>query len=229
MAQIGNQFAVPLFNNFVKQKNSMAVKDSKTEQLIKETAQQVFLKEGRMLATTQDIADAAGVNRTLLHYYFRSRDQLFDTVFVEALTELRSRIHDVIGSQLAFVPKIEALVQAFLEVLVQHPFLETFITLQINQQPERYEELFVQLPGGKERLKTFLKEIEREMERGTIPQMKPIQYFINLFALLAYPYIARPLLQKMFDLSDTAYKKILQERKTVVLALLLHQYKTKDQ
>ncbi len=54
----------------------MAAKDtgSSTENLIKETAMRVFFKEGRFTATTQEIADAAGVNRTLLHYYFRSRD-----------------------------------------------------------------------------------------------------------------------------------------------------------
>jgi len=195
-------------------------KDSKTEQHLKDTARRVFLKEGKMLATTQEIADAAGVNRTLLHYYFRSRDQLFDTVFLEALTKLRERIHEVIGSNIVFRDKIENLIEVFYEELTELPYLETFIALQLNQEPDRYQEMFVHLPGGKERLKNFLKEIQQEMEKGTIPEMKPLNYFINLFALMAYPYVARPIYKNMFSLTDAAFNKLLPERKEIILSLL---------
>ncbi len=198
----------------------MPVKDCKTEQHIKDIAKRVFLVEGKMLATTQDIADAAGVNRTLLHYYFRSRDVLFNMVFKEALTKLRERIHEVIGSQLAFRNKIENMVNVFYEELTESPYLETFIALQLNQDPSKFEELFTKLHGGKERLRNFLKEIQHEMENGTIPEMKPINYFINLFALMAYPFVARPIYTNMFDLSDAAYNKILPERKSIIMSLL---------
>ena len=195
-------------------------KDSKTEQHLKDTARRLFLKEGKMLATTQEIADAAGMNRTLLHYYFRSRDQLFDTVFQEALMKLRVRFHEVIGSNVVFRDKIERLIEVFYEELTELPYLETFIALQLNQEPERYQEMFVHLPGGKERIKCFLKEIQQEMEKGTIPEMKPINYFINLFSLMAYPYVARPIYKNMFALSDAAYNKLLPERKEIILSLL---------
>ncbi len=198
----------------------MPVKDCKTEQHIKETARRIFLKEGKMLATTQDIADAAGVNRTLLHYYFRSRDILFSMVFQEALTKLRCRIHEILGSGVDFRQKIENLVNVFYEELTELPYLETFIALQLNQEPEKYEEFFIHLPGGKERLKNFLKEIQHEMEKGTIPEMKPINYFINLFALMAYPFVARPIYKNMFDLSDGTYNKLLPERKGMIMSLL---------
>lgn len=195
-------------------------KDSTTEQHLKDTARRVFLKEGKMLATTQEIADAAGVNRTLLHYYFRSRDQLFDTVFQEALMKLRQRFHEVIGSNVVFREKIENLIEVFYEELTELPYLETFIALQLNQEPERYQEMFVHLPGGKERIKNFLKEIQQEMEKGVIPEMKPINYFINLFSLMAYPYVARPIYKNMFNLTDAAYNKLLPERKDIILSLL---------
>jgi AcrR family transcriptional regulator len=198
----------------------MPVKDCKTEQHIKDIARQIFLKEGKMLATTQEIADAAGVNRTLLHYYFRSRDMLFHIVFTEAVTKLREKLHAAIGSQLEFRQKVEKLVDAFYEDLTELPYLETFITLQLNQEPQKYEELFIQLPGGKERIRNFLKEIQLEMEKGTIPEMKPINYFINIFALMAYPYVAKPVYKNLFDLSDAAYNKLLPERKHIILSLL---------
>lgn len=198
----------------------MQVKDRKTEQLIKDTAKQIFFKEGKMLATTQDIADAAGVNRSLLHYYFRSRDVLFNMVFKEAVTKFRERLHEVIGSQLPFRQKIETLVDVFYEELTRSPYLETFIALHLNQEPEKYEELFVRLPCGKERTKNFLKEIQLEMEKKTIPEMKPINYFINLFALMAYPFVARPIYTKLFEISNAGYDKLLPERKKVIMSML---------
>jgi TetR/AcrR family transcriptional regulator len=198
----------------------MGVKDSKTEQLIKDTAKRLFLTEGRMLATTQDIADAAGVNRTLLHYYFRSRDVLFDLVFKEALRELRDRIQSVMLSTAPFREKIENLINVFFEELIKSPYLETFIVLQMNQDPGKYEELFRTLPGGEQKMKIFFKEIQAEMDKGTIPEMKPIHFFMNFFSLMAYPFVARPIYEKMFDLNDAAFKKLVRERKKVILLSL---------
>ncbi|HSU51890.1 MAG TPA: TetR/AcrR family transcriptional regulator [Segetibacter sp.] len=200
----------------------MPVKDCKTEQLIKATAKRIFLTEGKMLATTQDIANAAGVNRTLLHYYFRSRELLFDMVFKESLTNLRERLHAVLGSELLFKQKIENLVNVFYEELTEAPYLETFIALYLNHDPEKYEELFTTLPGGKERMKNFLKEIQREMEKGTITEMKPLNFFINLFSLMAYPFVARPIYLKMFDLSDSGYNKLLVERKKGIVSMIFN-------
>jgi len=198
----------------------MSIKDSNTEQLIKDTAKRVFFKEGKLLATTQEIADAAGVNRTLLHYYFRSRDVLFNLVFKEALAKLRGRLHSVMVSVDPFRKKIENFIDAFFEELTDAPYLETFIVVHANKHPDELGELFTKLPGGSERLKNFLKEIQREIELGNIPEMKPIQFFINLFSLMSYPFVAKPVYQNMFDLSDSAYKKILNERKKVIMSML---------
>ena len=203
----------------------MSLKDSKTEQLIRETAERMFLKEGKILATTQDIADAAGVNRTLLHYYFRSRDVLFDTVFKDALSKLRERIHEIIGSQHPFRSKVEKLVNVFYEELTESPYLETFIALKLNQEPEKYEEFFSKIPGSKDRLKYFFKEVQHEIDNGTVHQMRPVNFFINLFALMAYPFVARPIYKNMFDLGDAAYDKLLCERKKVILSMLFRQEK----
>lgn len=196
----------------------MPVKDCKTEQLIKDTAKRIFLGEGKMFATMQNIADAAGVNRTLLHYYFRSRDVLFNLVFTEALTKLREDIHAVLGSALPFKEKIENLMNVFYDELIQSPYLETFIAIQLNQAPEKYEELFLPIAGGKERLRKFLKEIQQEMEKGSIPDMKPVNFFINFFALIVYPFVARPIYMKMFELTEAGYTKLLSERKKNIMA-----------
>jgi TetR/AcrR family transcriptional regulator len=131
-------------------------------------------------------------------------------------------LHEVLGSTLAFKQKIENLVNVFYEELTKWPYLETFIALHLNQEPEKYEELFVGLPGGKERMKNFLKEIQREMDNGGIEEMKPINFFINLFSLMAYPFVAKPIYLKMFDLTDAGFNKLLIERKSTIISMLFN-------
>jgi hypothetical protein len=139
---------------------------------------------------------------------------------VEALTKLRERIHEVLGAELPFKQKIENLVTVFYEELLALPYLETFVALHLNEYPGKYEELFIALPGGKERMKKFLREIQSEMEKGTITEMKPINFFINLFALMAYPFVARPIYLKLFEMTDSGYNKLLAERRKNIMAML---------
>src|SRR6266481_5000627 len=100
----------------------MEILAKNTEQLIKDTAKKVFFSEGRLHATTQEIADAAGINRASIHYYFRSRQKLFDTVFIEANTEMRSKLHSVFGEALSFRERIEKFIDVFIEKSLKHPY-----------------------------------------------------------------------------------------------------------
>ncbi|HNA17232.1 MAG TPA: helix-turn-helix domain-containing protein, partial [Ferruginibacter sp.] len=59
----------------------MAKHNKDTEQKILESARNVFIQKGLAGARMQDIADHAGVNKALLHYYFTSKDKLFNIVF----------------------------------------------------------------------------------------------------------------------------------------------------
>jgi len=80
----------------------MAARDTGTEQMIKEAAKEAFFTKGQMYATTQDIADAAGISRTSLHYYFRSRDELMKQVFDEAVNDLNGKLYKLMESALPF-------------------------------------------------------------------------------------------------------------------------------
>src|SRR5262245_51487236 len=57
-------------------------KDQPTEERIITAARKVFLSKGLAGARMQDIADEAGINKALLHYYFRSKEKLFDMIFM---------------------------------------------------------------------------------------------------------------------------------------------------
>jgi AcrR family transcriptional regulator len=196
----------------------MAIRDSKTEQLIKDTAKRVFFAEGRINATTQDIADAAGVSRTSLHYYFRSKDVLIGQVFNEAMIDLSEKLYAVMSSDMAFKDKIKKTIDLFLSETIAYPYRETFL---ITEMLSDNSEVYKQKERGSGHMKAFLKEIEAEMEAGNIKKTNPIQFMMNLFALSSHPLIMRPLQQKMFELSDAQFDRLMNERKELICEIVL--------
>jgi len=194
----------------------MAIKDKGTEQLIKDTAKRIFFAEGKLHSTTQDIANAAGVSRTLLHYYFRSKDQLIKIVFKDAMDELGSRLDNVMDADRPFKEKVENLIDVFVTEAMAFPYQETFLITEINSADSA---IYNEYKTAK--MKSFLKQIESEMAAGNIETMNPIHFMMNLFSLMAYPLIMAPLYKQFFKLSDKGFKNLIAERKQLILKMIL--------
>jgi TetR/AcrR family transcriptional regulator len=192
----------------------MAVKDKGTEQLIKDTAKRIFFSEGKLHATTQDIADAAGVNRTLLNYYFRSRDILFEQVATEARQEMSAVLDPVFQAELEFKDKLEKLITVFMDQAMKFPFREMYVVTELNRTSRVIPE------EKKTMIKKFLKEITAEMEKGKIRKMDPRQFCINLFALMAYPLITTCLNKSLYSVNDAEYLKLMKDRKKLIFEMI---------
>jgi AcrR family transcriptional regulator len=112
---------------------SNQAKKDQTQELIKETAKNLFFVKGKFDATTQEIADEAGVNRTLINYYFRSRDKLIQIIFDEAQRVEQEKSKIIQNSDLPFKEKIGQFIESSLSTSLQYPYLETYIVSQINK------------------------------------------------------------------------------------------------
>lgn len=189
----------------------MTTRDTGTEQLIKNTAKHLFFAEGKLHATTQEIADAAGVNRTLVNYYFRSRDALFDQVFNEAQEGLVKTLDEVIESNIPFKQKIENLISGFLKEAMKYPYREIFIITEMNRN-----DVIDSKKARVEKVNAFLAQIQSEMDKGTIKKMNPRHFTINLFSLMAYPLVTAPLNKILFGMNDDEYTSLLEERKKLI-------------
>ncbi|WP_165305012.1 TetR/AcrR family transcriptional regulator [Pedobacter sp. SYP-B3415] len=183
-----------------------------TEELIKETAKDIFFKQGNLHATTQDIADAAGVNRSLLNYYFRSRDLLFEQVYNEAVQSKRSQLDEALDADLPFREKVERFIDVYLRDMRKYPFKEAFLISEIN-----HKDFVLKNKKKSAKLISFLDEIAAEMKKGTIRTMDPMHFLVNLFSMLSYPIIMSPLYQQLFNLSHTRYENFIDERKDIIL------------
>ncbi|MVW91563.1 TetR/AcrR family transcriptional regulator [Elizabethkingia meningoseptica] len=193
---------------------STEVKKEDTEELIKQTAKQLFFGEGRFKATTQEIADAAGVNRTSINYYFRSRDNLFNIVFEEAMQQMNQNHNAILLSDLPFKEKLGSWLEDELASAIQYPFLEIYIVTQIasNKGKSIKDEDHIEAITN-----VLEKELTAEIEKGTIRPISTIQYMLNIASLVSFPTCMRPLVQESFKLNDGDFEQILKERKQVIL------------
>src|SRR6187200_2861956 len=106
---------------------TMATEDVQTEELIKNKAKTLFFQKGLLNATTQEIADEAGINRALIHYYFRSRDQMLDMLLDETIREKKQRMLIILSSNLPFREKIALYIDVVVDYSLTYPYLENFI------------------------------------------------------------------------------------------------------
>ena len=193
---------------------SNQAKKDQTQELIKETAKNLFFVKGKFDATTQEIADEAGVNRTLINYYFRSRDKLIQIIFDEAQRVEQEKSKIIQDSDLPFKEKISQFIESSLSTSLQYPYLETYIVSQINKgtchQRENEEDI----------LNDMYKDIEKEMELGNIEKMSPVQFILNMVSLLVFPSAIRPLFMENLMISDDEYDKIISERKEIIINML---------
>jgi len=190
-------------------------KNEATEELIKSTAKKLFFSEGKFNATTQEIADAAGVNRTLINYYFRSRDNLFEKVFQEAQLEETKKSESILFSDLPFKEKIAEFIDYSMHVALEYPYLEIYLVTQINQGCafSKRDQIDRVLPE-------FFKQIEKEIKKGNIGKMDPIQFVFNMISLINFPLCMRPLIQESMQIEDREFNRILKERKQIILDTL---------
>lgn len=193
----------------------MAARDTGTEQLIKDTARRIFFAEGKFNATTQDIADAAGIARTVINYYFRSKDTLFKLVFKEAMEDTHKRINEVLTSALPFRKKVEKFISVFSAELVEYPYKESFMISEINLHGFETEQ---KVPSVV--LKDFFEEIQMAMDKGEVKKMLPVNFLLNLLSLMAYPLLTRPLFKQILEISDSEFKDLMNERMEMIMHLL---------
>ena len=203
----------------------MTVQDKTTEKKILDAAKIVFLKKGFDGARMQEIADEAKINKALVHYYFRSKDKLFDAIFREAFQQFLPQIAEIMMTQKPLFEILEIFVDSYITMLSNNPHLPSFVMHEINRNPERIVNIIKSSGIKPEYLE---KAIQKEIKAGIINPIKPIHLIINIIAMCLFPFMARPIIQGfMFNGSSEAYKKFLSERKKEVTSFIINSIRKK--
>lgn len=195
--------------------------ECQTEEQIKQHAKELFFSKGMLDASTQEIADYAGVNRTLVNYYFRSKKNLFYIVYNETIEEMCSNFASIYISEVAFREKVRALIDFSTEFRENYPFLEIFNIRETSKLSNQMETFLK--PKSMIETKLFLKEVEEEMQKGTIPTYEPINFLINIISLISFPIVMKPIFKEIFCITtEEQYQKIYNQRKEMVMSILFN-------
>jgi len=197
--------------------------ESNTEELIFASAIKIFHSKGLAGARMQEIADEAGINKAMLHYYFRSKQLLFEAVFKKAFMQLAPQIHQVLNSEDSLFEKIENFADKYISFVMENRFLPTFIIQELNNNPDFANQFFSQAEFPKPT--RFLIQIEEGIQNGTIRQVNTKQVLIDMFSLSIFPFVGAPLLKKITNLNESAYNNLLIERKKHIASMLINSIK----
>jgi AcrR family transcriptional regulator len=189
-----------------------------TEKLIKETAKKLFFQKGFLDATTQEIADDAGVNRALIHYYFRSREQMLDMLLEETILEKKERVTRILSSALPFRQKIASYINAVVDHGLEYPHLENFIVSETARHPDKVKNLCTRYPTKSTDL--IREQLAQEIRKKRLAPISPEHFMVNLVALCNYPLLAKSILKTVHGMTDTGYKKFLTERKKIIFSTI---------
>lgn len=191
---------------------------TETEKMILKAAREVFSEKGLAGARMQEIADKAGINKAMLHYYFRSKDKLFEQIFKEAFTEFWPEIEISILVSINVKEFLKHTMSKYIDLFIDKPYLPIFILTEVNSNPTRLEKLMKESGINPPIIIDYLK---KRMSEGEIKEMNPYELLINIISLCIFPFAGRPLLSRMLFNGDMdAYNKIIEKRKQTLFEFL---------
>ena len=200
------------------------LKDSSTEEKILIAAKKVFVANGMMGARMQDIADEAGINKALLHYYFRNKEQLFDVIFMSAARQLFPRIRQIFESDAPLFEIIEKFCADYIEIISENPYLPLFVFNEISRNPAGFIKK-INTDSGFPKPELFLKKVEMAIENGTIKKISPIQLLLNLLSMCIFPFVAKPLILMNVGLDEFQFRSIMEQRKKEIPKFIIDSIK----
>jgi len=185
-----------------------------TEQAIMEAAETLFLEKGFAGTSTVEIAKKAGCNQALVHYYYRSKKNLFSLVFRKKAGTFISSIMNINDQGFKFEDRIRKRVEAHFEFIRANPKLPVLFFNEVATNHELVREVFERFTGFP--LVVFSKlqeELDAEHTKGTICKTTALDLIFRVFSINVMTFMMSPLLQLIMKVSDEDMETMLEQRK----------------
>ena len=201
-------------------------KQSKEQQILA-SAEQEFLTKGYDGARTTSIAQAAGVTHAMLHYYFRTKEQLFERIVDEKFETMSHSMFAIMGDpSLPIVERIKGGIEAHFDFVAQNPLLPRFVINEIISRPERYDVLYKRVGAIIDNVYRGLQsEINRSAERGEIERVDIKMLFISIMSLNIFTFLAYPFMEPLMGELMVNRERFLAERKAENIETILRRIK----
>lgn len=201
-------------------------KGRNTEQDIIEAARKVFHTKGYKEATMRDIAAEANINMAMLHYYYRSKDNLFFIVFDESFKELYEKIAaNISDPNLNIFDKIRLITNEYVSFFTDRPYIPSFIIGEVIRDPQKTGKRFREIINPLDTFKLFSEQLQDEYNKGTIREISAFTLLLNMISLCVFPAIARPVFREVLNLDSNLIDGVLEERKGEVAEFIINAIK----
>ena len=203
-------------------------RDRDTEQRILDAANAVFVRRGTAGARMQEIAEEAGVNKALVHYYFRNKSRLAEAVFRRVASGLFASAGAILGSDVALETKVQRIIALYLDQLARTPYAPGYVIGELNQHPDRAKQLLDVVRRLRDDamtpdfVATLARQLRSETRKHDIRAISAEQFIVNLVSLCIFPFAAKPMLCTVLQLDDKGFARFVDDRKRTLPAFFLN-------
>lgn len=176
-----------------------------TREKILEAAEQEFIENGFGGARTTVIAERAGVTHAMLHYYFRTKEQLFEQIVNKNVAVLEQTIIATMGEpDRPFVERLKSGISAHFDLIAVNPQLPRFFVNEVLLHPEQYKILYDKMKAKVQGLLASLQEeADKEASAGKMDKVDVRMLFVSFLSLNFFPFVAQSLWSGLLgDLMD---------------------------
>ena len=197
------------------------------EQTILEVAERLFLEKGFALTSTTEIAKKVGCNQALVHYYFRTKDNLFNTIFEQ---KFRMLFENMYASQnfgnISFSEKVRHAVESHFDLLTKNPKLPLLVATELSRLPENLKNLRNKLQTVPFELFTKLNnELQQEIVEGRARKVELMDIIITMVTLNAGLFMLLPIANGIMQLDEEQTKELLAHRREENVQVILNYIK----
>jgi TetR/AcrR family transcriptional regulator len=205
----------------------MTDSDRQTEEKIFDAAAAEFIERGMDGARMQNIADRAGINKALLHYYYRSKDYLFDAVFQKIAMRVFRKFAPVLDENLTLEDKIRFFYREHITFMQENPRLPAFILNEINRNPDRIKK-FIRKVEFSNFWNTLEKQHHEELVRYNITPESFPQIMTSLASLSVFPFAAKGIIETILESIGTDFDDYIEERKIFAAEFVIAAIKSRE-
>ena len=191
---------------------------------IREVAQELFFKQGYALTSTTQIAKEVGCTQALVHYYYRTKENLFRQIFLEQIQAALSVIGQSLMNEDSFDKFIEHAISMYFDALMSNPRLPFFVLEELVSNPARRQYLrqnFIKSPSYGMLYMQFDARLRKEQQEGRIAKIEPFDLMMTIVSLTVFTFIAMPVFQDLLAQTDEQVQAFVQHRKAEITRFVL--------
>ncbi|MGB5817932.1 MAG: TetR/AcrR family transcriptional regulator [Saonia sp.] len=187
-----------------------------TEGKILEAAKKIFVQKGFAGARMQEIADAAKINKAMLHYYYRSKQLLFERILKNHVDIMAPKLIEALSYNGSVIEKFEKLVDSYIDTMLPNPKIPMFLLHEMAQGHVSTIEYMKKKMADDEIMQNLILQIIAEQQSEKLRDIPPHHMILTVMSLIIFPFIAKPVFQNMLDIPEKEYLNIMSERKEIV-------------